>query len=261
MNVFILTDVEGIAGVDSIDYMDRHGELYKIAQKNLCHSINLSVDTLIKNGVDKVYYLDGHGGGGNVIEGMVDSRAIKCTVGEWCELLKLGEIDCQIEIGAHARAGTIGGFLDHTISSKTNFSISFGGVEMSEFSIHAILCAAYNVPIIAVVGDEAACNQAKEYVPDIYVGAVKRADERNVATTFSDADDILVSTIENALINRDKVSMISYSVPSELETVYYRTDMCESALKKATGNVVRKDARTLTKTIDKITNYTDFRMI
>ena len=70
-------------------------------------------------------------------------------------LLQNGELDCQIELGAHARAGTLGGFLDHTITSKAWFSHKVNGMEMSELSLHALLCAQYAVPVIACIGDEA----------------------------------------------------------------------------------------------------------
>ena len=259
MNIFLLTDLEGIPGVDDISQMDRTGEGYQIARKMLCESINIAVEACFQNGASVVYYLDGHGGGGNVIEEFIDSRAVKCSIQEWQQLLKAGKIDYQIELGSHARAGTIGGFLDHTLSSKAYFYIKHNGVEMSELSLHAVLCAKYHVPIIATMGDEAACRQAKEYIPDIYTGAVKVSHGRNKATTYDNYRDIITDTITRALKEPEKVSLIRYTEPLTVEHAYYRTDMCEAAFEAHKATAIRLDARTLIKTIPSIDTYADLK--
>lgn len=259
LNVFLLTDMEGIAGIDTIEEMDRDSEIFLTAQKKLCNSINLCVASCFDAGADRVYYLDGHAGGGNVIEARIDPRAVKCSIAEWQTLLKNGDIDCQIELGAHARAGTVGGFLDHTLSSRAIYSVRVNGMEMSELSLHAILCAKYRVPIVAVTGDETACAQAREYIPGIFVGAVKNATVRNVATTYPDADEILCDTVKASLADWRTVPCLQISAPLTVEYTYYRTDMCEEALAKYTGDVVRVDARTLKKTVDTLTSYADLK--
>lgn len=260
LNVFILTDIEGIAGIDTMQEIDRESDQFEIAAQKLCESINLAVAACFDGGADRVYYLDGHAGGGNVKEERIDQRAVKCTLAEWQKLLKKGEIDCQIELGAHARAGTVGGFLDHTLSSKSIFSILINGREMSEFSLHAILCAKFQVPIVAVTGDEAACVQAREYVPGVYTGAVKVAHCRNVATTYPNADKILYETVKTALLNRHSVPLIPFEEPICVEETFYRTDMCEEALGRAGESVSRVDARTLKKISGSIFDYSDLKI-
>ncbi len=128
MNVFIFTDLEGISGVTDIDFMDKSDEKYGLACALLCKSINLAVSACIDAGADKVYYIDGHAGGGNVHEDAIDKRAKKCSLSDWETLVASGNIDCQIELGSHARAGTIGGFLDHTVNSKQWFCHSVNGI-------------------------------------------------------------------------------------------------------------------------------------
>jgi len=239
--------------------MDRNGEKYKKARQLLSKDIDLAVKTAFSSGADTVYYLDGHGGGGNVIEEMIDARAVKCSITDWTELLKCGKIDCLIELGSHARAGTIGGFLDHTMSSKSWFSHRINGQEMSELSMHAIFCSVYNVPIVACTGDEAACRQAKEYIPEIITGAVKTASTRNLARDYENANEILITTVRNALANYKTVPVYQTKMPITVELTYYRTDMCETDLLHCGTDVVRKDARTLSKTLTQITQYADLR--
>ena len=255
INVFLLTDVEGIAGVDSITQMDRTSPEYENTRKLLSDSINKAVSACFEANADKVYYLDGHGGGGNVFEDLIDLRAQKCSLQEWVELLKSGSIDCQIELGAHAKAGTINGFLDHTINSKTIFSIKINGIEMCETSLHAALCGKFGVSVIAVIGDEAICRQVKDYIPTCFTCAVKNATERNIATTYPDADKKMRDTIIAAITNYKSVPPYQVSEPFTVEATYYRTDFCESAMRKEIAAFERIDARTLKKTVPVITGY------
>lgn len=259
MNVFLLTDVEGVAGVTDIDFMDRAGEKYPIAREALCKSINLAVSACFEAGADTVYYLDGHGGGGNVYAEKIDPRAIKCDLPTWEALLRDGKIDCQIELGAHARAGTIGGFLDHTISSREWFCHRVNGLEMSELSLHALVCGAYGVPVVACIGDEVACAQAREYIPAIFTGAVKKAERRNVAVDHANANEILTSTVKEALKHYRTVKPYRLAAPYVVELTFYRTDMCEAALAGCKEFVERVDARTLRKCVDRIGCYRDLK--
>ena len=130
---------------------------------------------------------------------------------------------------------------------------------MSEFSLHAILCAKYGVPTVAVIGDRVACEQAREYVPNLYTGAVKHAHCRNAAVTEPDADQILYSTVVQALANRDSVSLIPFAEPICVEETFYRTDMCEEVLERCADCIERVDARTLRKTVAAISSYADLK--
>ncbi len=256
MNVFILTDLEGIAGVCDIEYMDRSGEKYRIARKLLCESINDATEACIQSGADKVYYLDGHGGGGNVIDELVDSRAEKCDFDRWEELIRSGAVDCQIELGAHARAGTIGGFLDHTMNSRMWFCHTVNGRIMSELSMHAVFCSKFGVPIVAAIGDKVGCEQAKEYVPDIFVGQVKVAEKRNFCVTYPNHREILIETVKTALKNYRSVSLFTIPEPLDVRLTLYRTDMCEDILEKNLEyGIKRADARTVYREIDELTSF------
>lgn len=259
MNVFILTDLEGITGVTSIEHMDRTGEKYKIACECLVRELNYVAEVCHMNGADKIYYLDGHGGGGNIAEDKVLPCLTKADIPMWQQLLKEGKIDCHMEIGSHARAGTINGFLDHTQNSRSWFKYTINGYEFSELGMHAIICGLYDVPIVLCIGDEVACQQAKEFIPDIYTAAVKTASCRNECQCYENADEIIKSNVEKALKNYNSIKPFNIKYPAEIELTYYRTDMCEEVLVRCDNNVIRKDARTLYKVLNKINSYYDLR--
>ena len=259
MNVFVLTDFEGIPGVTDIDFMDRDGEKYKLGCRYLENSINLVTQTCLDFGAENVFYLDGHGGGGNVKEENIHRAACRCSIADLEDLLQSGSIDCVIELGSHARAGTIGGFLDHTISSKQWFSHRVGGLEMSELSLHALLCGAYGVPVVACIGDETACRQAREYIPEIRTGAVKSAETRNLAHPYENTDEIITGTVRSALESYKSIPPYKVELPTTVELTFYRTDFCEKVLAKCGPEVERVDARTLRKQVTGIKKYRDLK--
>jgi len=260
MKVFLLTDLEGIAGVDSINQMERTDPCYRDICAMLEHTLNIAVDTCFQNGADTVYYLDGHGGGGNVNPENIDPRAIRCeNIHRWNELVQQQAFDCQMELGAHTRAGTVDGFLDHTLNSRRIYCIRHNGQEMSELSMHATLCAKYGIPVVAVTGDEAACLQAREYIPGIFTGAVKVAHRRNEAKTYPNANEILRDTVAQALQNWQSVPLIPFSEPVMVEQTFCRADYCEEALKNSPPDTQRLNARTLLKKAEHIALYKELK--
>ena len=257
MKIILLTDLEGIQGVNDIGYMERDSEKYKWGCLALAESINRATKICLENGVSAVYYLDGHGGGGNVTDEMIDRRAIRITIDEWAELMEKGCIDGLIEIGAHARAGTLNGFLDHTMNSKKWFSYTINGREMSELSLQACFCAQFGVPIIACTGDLTACEQAREYLPELPVGIVKVAEGRNQAVSCANGEQAFEEAIRMGLIQCKQMPLLQMELPLTVELTFYRSDYCEEALAGAEEGTQRVGARTLRKQVEKIKAYRD----
>lgn len=261
MNVFIITDLEGVWGVTSIDYMEKDSEFYNKACDYLTEELLFVGKEFKKNGAKNIYYFDGHGGyGTNVRCEKLPQYMIKKDIDGWVELLKEGKIDFQIELGSHACAGTIGGFLDHTFNSKENFTYKINGMEQSELSVHALIAGTFNVPTVLCIGDKMAAEQAKEYIPEIIGVPVKEAQIRNECVLYDDYKEKISEGIFEAINKYKNIKPYTLEKPYEIELTYYRTDMCEKHLLTAKGNVIRKDARTLVKKIDKINTYWDLKI-
>lgn len=266
MNVFILTDLEGIPGVTSMDdIIPRGTETYARSCRMLEKTVNLVVQTCVENGAENIYYRDGHGGGGNIDPENIDPRAVQIDIDEWNELVPKGKIDCVLYIGAHARAGTLGGFLDHTFKSKVIFEFLLNGEPASELSYIAALHGAFGVPCALCVGDTVACEQAKEYIPEIRTAVVKHATERNFCQDLPNAEQIIKDAVVDALKNYPSIPPYKVSLPVTIQQTTYRSDMTDAlyATIMANGNpkhVERVDARTLRRTATEINSYWDLRI-
>ena len=262
MNVFIMTDIEGIPGITSIDDIQRDTGNYPEACRKLENTLNWVVETCLENGAENIYYVDGHGGNNSINVENINPRAVKVNIEEWTKLMHEGKFDCYLDVGTHARAGTLGGFLDHTFNSKVIFEYLLNGAPCSELSFVAAVLGYYNVPCVLTVGDRVACEQAKEYIPEIRTAIVKEGTERNLCHELPNAEQIVREATADALKNYRNIPPYKLSLPITVQQTTYRSDMTDriyAALVESGQTVERLDARTLRKTVTEIDNYFDLR--
>lgn len=256
MRVVIMTDLEGISLVDSIDMMDQTQPGYQFACQRLMEDVNAAVQGAVDAGADEILVYDGHGGGKNFLEGKLDSRATQFR--NLTDSSALEGCTAYLEIGVHAKPGTINGFLDHVQSSRKWYNYYINGKTYGELAQGAGWCGAHDVPVVMVSGDEAACAEAAEMIEGIECAVVKRGIGRNRAKCLP-SDEALARIRAAACRGIQKASQIKpfkVSLPAELKVELYRTDFCEEML-EANPALTRLDARTLVKTVDRIENYTD----
>ena len=258
MNVFINTDLEGIPEIYDIRDIEYGSDRYQRAMQLLTKWLNITADACFRSGAERVYFLDGHAGPTrcNIDYGMLDKRLIELNDYEcWDVIAKEGMIDCIIELGSHARAGTLGGFLDHTTNSRLYFCHKVGGVEFSELALHAAYTGAHGVPTVLCIGDLAACEQAKEYIPNIVTVAVKSAEERNHCSLIGNPEADIRDGVRTALAKISEIELFKVELPTEVSLTYYRSDFLEDNLKVCSGSYTRKDARTLSRVIYDLLDY------
>ncbi len=75
--------------------------------------------------------------------------------------------DAVLYGGYHARAGSEGNPLSHTMSSAKVAEVLLNGEPLSEFRLHALAAATMGVPSVLVSGDRAICEEAKAFLPGI----------------------------------------------------------------------------------------------
>lgn len=169
---FLTTDMEGLAGVDRYEQCypdDCWEEAYQEARRLLTRETNAAVAGCFDAGATEVRVLDGHGP--NRFEGFtaeLDPRAVPCQFASRNPSRWQG-LDSSVAgvalIGQHARAGTIGGFLDHSSSLRTICRRTLNGEEHGEIGWLAAYAGHYGIPLIFLSGDEAACREAETSFP------------------------------------------------------------------------------------------------
>lgn len=247
MKIYIHTDLEGVTGIDSFEMIQRDSDRYKECCELLMGDLNAAIEEAFAGGATQVTVLDSHGGGRNFILDLLDPRAdndLKTNKKWW------GKLDNSYAgtmfIGAHAMAGTINGFLDHTQNSLQWYNYYVNGRKTGELGQWGIVAGHFGVPMLMVSGDEAACVEARQFFGNVETAIVKRGVGRNRAECIDkdEARKRIREAARKAMAQIGKATPYVVTMPMEVKLELYRTDFCEGKLK---DGVERIDARTIRK--------------
>lgn len=251
VRIYIQTDMEGVTSIDSYEMIQRDGPRFQECRKLLMDDVNAAVDGAFAGGADEVWVLDAHSTGKNFIAGTLDKRAVqdpRDLKGWWAGMD--ATFDGTFFVGAHAMAGTLNAFLDHTMNSTAWHHYRLNGKRYGEMEIWGTIAGHFGIPMLMMSGDEAACAEARAFFGTIETAAVKKAIGRNKAECLP-ADEARARIREAArkgvlLIGKAKPIVPPKHMVIELE--YNRADYCDSGAKKP--GVERIDAYTIRKVTD-----------
>lgn len=252
MKLYVMADMEGISGIHLMSQVKKEFPAdYAYGQRMLTEEINFVVDTLCSLGADRIVIRDGHAGGWNIRLGEMDGRA-EYEPPCFPSLTMLDEsFDGVILLGTHSKAGTLNGFLDHTINSMEWFSYTINGDEVGEIALTAVRAGAVGVPVLAVIGDQKATEEARSLFGsnNISCAAVKQGVGRNWADCLplDQARQAIAQALKEAVGRIGKAKPCCPQLPAHVELTFYRSDFAD----RYSGNPewTRKDARTITKTV------------
>ena len=258
MHVLIITDLEGVSCVDDYAMIPYDSVGYKNACEYLMADTNAAIDGAFLGGATKVTVVDGHGRATNFIMSLLDKRAEYITARQFIDNSPIG-YDALFCVGAHAMAGTVKAFLDHTQSSVEWYEYSIGGVPYGEMGQQAFCLGAFGAPFVMMSGDKAACDEAKALVPSIATACVKTALRRNKAECIpqDEALELIRAAAKDGVERAKEIAPCVLTLPTEISVTYTRNDYCDYY---QNDNNVR-NGRTLTKKLEKINRYSDLTQI
>lgn len=175
MKIFIVTDIEGAAGILNFeDWCVPTGRYYEKGKRLLTEEVNAVVDGFFAGGATEVRVCDGHGWGAIDPE-LLDERA-ELQRGQsnppWPFTLD-ETFDGIAWVGQHAKSGTDYSQMTHTgcfhVKEET-----VNGVSIGEFGQMALAAAELGVPVIFAGGEEAFCREAEAFSPGVVTVGVKR---------------------------------------------------------------------------------------
>lgn len=260
MKVVIMTDLEGISGVDTMDQITEIGSPgHRFACERLMADTNAAVDGAIAAGADTVYVIDGHGPANSFIDSLLDPRATKLKVSEWVEVMASEKIDAYLQVGAHAMPGTLNGFLDHVQSSATWYNYIINGERYGEIVQGALYAGAKGFPCVMVSGDQAACDEARRLLGEqIACAVVKTGVGRNRAklVDLEESEKRIREAARDGVSRASQMKPFTLPMPLTVRLELMRSDYCDDVVARR-PDVRRIDARTVEMTVDKIHSYSD----
>lgn len=255
MKIFMLVDMEGISGIRMLEQVKRdQPAFFPEGQRLMIDEVNNAVDALFSAGVSEVTVMDSHAMGGQLELSRMDGRADYETPNAGRMMPSLDESYAGLVLlGAHAMAGTHGGFLDHTFNSASWFRYAVNGIEAGEIACQAAYAGHFGVPVLAVTGDAMTAVEARRFLgEDLPVAVVKEGIGRNRARCLSveRAHELVRKTLRQALGTADRRAPFRFDLPATLELTLYRQDMADDMQRQPEWE--RVDARTVRRTIDSL---------
>jgi D-amino peptidase len=173
VKVFIISDMEGVAGIVRGDQTSAGKPLYEEGRKLYTQEINAAVRGAKAAGGTEIVVMDCHGAGedysfNSLLPEDLDPDCEYVVQEEWTEYTAFLEqgVDAALFVGMHAMAGAEDGVMNHTVSGRDFQNLWFNGTQVGETGINAALCGTWGCPVLMVTGDRAACVEGKALLGD-----------------------------------------------------------------------------------------------
>ncbi|MHB1296612.1 MAG: M55 family metallopeptidase [Anaerolineae bacterium] len=174
MKLYIITDLEGVAGVARWDQTGRESPGYPQAIRLCTEELRACVAGIqAADPQAEIWVWDAHGCGSIDFERFPRGARLLNNTQIRPPLYLDHGFDGLFFLAQHAKAGTRDANLAHTYSSETIESYTINGIEMGEFGCRAALAGSFGVPTVFVSGDDKMMVEACALVPDIYGAQVK----------------------------------------------------------------------------------------
>jgi D-amino peptidase len=173
--IFMVTDMEGVGGVNNWDEQTTPGQRrFEESRRLLTAEVNAAVQGALDAGASEVVIWDGHDGSRSLsVEDMLPrARLIQGEPTPADFYMGDGHFDGLIILGQHAKAGT-NGLLAHSQSRGVK-DITINGRSVGEAGQEAAIAGYFKIPVIMLSGDQAACDEILTLQPKAETVATKR---------------------------------------------------------------------------------------
>lgn len=245
MKYLIMTDLEGVCGVDSFSQTRTSDNAIKgPAMKQLAREVNACIAGIRHaDPAAEVMVIDGHGSGGLFPEDIVDAEYVRYRNFEHDTLAQYSAL---FYVGQHAMEGTIDAPLRHTYSSLRVQYYRINGVNVGEFGAFANWVGLNGIPTIFFAGDDKAALEARMFVPEIETVVTKYG--KGVEAAEHRPSDIVLKEIEEGAARAvGRISEIPpftrFQPPYTFEARYY--EPVKPEVWNAKPNAVIIDDRTI----------------
>lgn len=176
MKIYITADIEGITGATHWDETDHKNADYAGFREQMTAEVAAACEGALNAGATEVWVKDAHGWARNIIPARLP-REVR-LVREWSghPFGMMQELDetfhAALAIGYHARAGSDGSPLAHTMTGNMIY-FKINDQYASEFMVSAYTAGLVGVPVVFLSGDAALCQEAQAFIPGLSTVAVK----------------------------------------------------------------------------------------
>ncbi|MEV7111751.1 M55 family metallopeptidase [Streptomyces anulatus] len=222
MKLLISVDMEGISGIVHSSETNPERYDYQRGRELMTAEANAVVaGVLDADPTAEVLVADAHGTFRNLLPEQLDRRA-RLVRGKPRALNMLAgldeETDAALFVGYHVRAGEGPGVLAHTMNGEI-LDVRVAGRSLGEIGLNAAMAGHRGVPVVLLSGDDAACAELTDLVPETVTVAVKEALGMAAAVTLhpEEARDRLRRAAADAVARRAEIPPLALTGPLDVE--------------------------------------------
>ncbi|KAB1161302.1 M55 family metallopeptidase [Micromonospora sp. AMSO12t] len=232
--VLISADMEGISGIVHPTETNPGGYDYERARRLMTAEVNAAILGVLDAEPDAdVLVADAHGPFRNILPEELDRRA-RLVRGRPRPLsmvagLEMGA-DALLLVGYHARAGAGPAVLAHTMSDAV-LDVRLNGRPAGEIGLNTAVAGHFGVPVVLLSGDDVACAELRDLVPDAVTVEVKCALGQAAAVTLhpGEAQERLRRAAATAVARRAEVPPLTLAGPVDVEVDLYSPTTVDQA--------------------------------
>ena len=223
MKIWVMCDLEGVAGLSSFDEeVGGDSRYYEMAKRLATQELNALVEGALAGGATEIVALDGHGAGGLDIESLHPEVKLGMRWGIRFPWGLDDSWDAGMLFGHHAMIGTPNSILCHSWDHINLAEVRLNGEPIGEIGAGIRELGYFGVPAIFLSGDRAAVAEAQALAPHIVGVAVKEMLPTGVPVSLAPAKarEVLRASAEQAMSLIGQVAPIVTPTPCELSVKY-----------------------------------------
>ncbi|MFH8690430.1 M55 family metallopeptidase [Streptomyces anulatus] len=214
MKLLISVDMEGVSGIVHSTETNPERYDYQRGRELMTADANAVIaGVLDADPTADVLVADAHGTFRNLLPEQLDRRA-RLVRGKPRSLNMLAgldeETDAALFVGYHVRAGEGPGVLAHTMNGEI-LDVRVAGRSLGEIGLNAAMVGHLGVPVVLLSGDDAACAEMADLVPETVTVPVKEALGMAAAVTLhpEEARDRLRRAAADAVARRAEIQPLA----------------------------------------------------
>ncbi|MBM7053484.1 M55 family metallopeptidase [Streptomyces durocortorensis] len=222
MKALISVDMEGISGIVHSSETNPERYDYQRGRELMTAEANAVIEGVLDaEPTADVLVADAHGTFRNLLPEQLDRRA-RLVRGKPRALNMLAgldeETDAALFVGYHVRAGEGPGVLAHTMNGEI-LDVRVTGRPLGEIGLNAAMAGHLGVPVVLLSGDDAACAEAADLIPEAVTVPVKEALGMAAAVTLhpEEARDRLRRAAADAVSRRTEIPPLALTGPLDVE--------------------------------------------
>lgn len=245
-------------GASLLDYENRVSSNFALGR--MVADATTAVNAFAETGAE-VFICDLYGKGRDIYEDHFPAAAKKVNAGD-LEKLCLSGLSGVALVGVHAMNGAADAFYSYTVNETAWHEYYLNGVMLGDIGIAAAYFGSFGIPVVAVTGDKAACEEAKNLLGDLPCAVVKTAIKRNLAKSVSEEEACaaIVAACRAGAEKSETFAPYVVQQPCEVKVHYNRVDFCDDCMIYNFGTANRLAPLLASKTVEKIHKYDDLRI-